>query len=67
MKRENCRLAYRIADYFRGGNISQMPSGAIIHEENFHKCMALNNTATLNLANFHGLISICEIREIFPL
>ena len=25
----------------------------IIHEENFHKCMALNNIATLNSANFH--------------
>ena len=29
-----------------------MPSSVIIHEENFHKCMALNNIATLNSANF---------------
>ena len=31
--------------YFRGGNISRMPSGAIIHE-----CMAVTNTATLTSA-----------------
>ena len=41
---------YRIVGYFRGGNISRMPSGAIIHEENFHKCMAVTNTATLTSA-----------------
>ena len=39
-----------------------MSSGAIIHEENFHECMALNNTATLNSANFHK-----EFVKIFPL
>ena len=53
--------------YFRGGNISQMPSGAIIHEENFHECMAVTNTATLTSAisqeNFHKLSSIHGIRE----
>ena len=38
---------YRIVGYFQGGNISRMPSGAIIHEENFHECMAVTNTATL--------------------
>ena len=53
-----------MAGYFRGGNISQMPSDAIIHKEIFHKCMALNTM--LNLANFHKenfykLSSICKI------
>ena len=43
-----------------------MPSRAIIHEENFHKCMALNNIATLNSASFHELSSIHEICENFP-
>ena len=39
---KNCYYIYAhcTADYFRGGNISRMPSGAIIHEENFHECMA---------------------------
>ena len=45
-----------------------MPSGAIIHKENFHECMAVNNIATLNSANFHReifhkLSSICKICE----
>ena len=47
-----------------------MPSGTYhyIHEENFHECMALNNIATFNLANFHReLSSIHKIRENFPL
>ena len=52
------------------GNISRMPSGAIIHDENFYKCMALNNIATPNSANFdrekfHKLSSISEICEKF--
>ena len=34
-----------------------MPSGAIIHEEMFHECMALNNIATINSAHFHKLNS----------
>ena len=41
---------YCIAGYFQGGNISRMSSGAIIHEENFHECMAVTNTATLTSA-----------------
>ena len=48
-----------------------MPSGAIIHEENFHECMALNNIATLNAEKFHReslheLNSIRKICENFP-
>ena len=47
-----------------------MPCGAIIHEENSHKCMTLYNMATLNSANFHRerfheSSSIHKIR-IFP-
>ena len=56
--------------YFRGGNISRMPSGAIIHEENFHECIAVTSTATLtsviSQGKFHEFISIHEIRENFP-
>ena len=31
-----------------------MPSGAIIHEEIFHKCMAVTNTATRTSAILQG-------------
>ena len=50
--------------YFRGGNISRMPSGAIIHEDNFQECMAVTNTATLTSAISQG--KFCSICEIFP-
>ena len=43
--------------YFRGENISRMPSGAIIHKENFHECMAVTNTATLTSAISQGNFS----------
>ena len=57
--------------YFQGETISRMPSGAIIHDKNFRECVALNNIATLNSANFHRedfheLSSIHEIRKNFP-
>ena len=42
-------LYYYMWVIFEGENISRMPSGAIIHEENFHECMALNNIATCTL------------------
>ena len=56
--------------YFRGGNISRMSSDAIIHEENFHECMAVTTVLHLlqqfHRENFHELSSIREIRENFP-
>ena len=42
---------------FSRGKISQMPSIAIIHEENFHKCMAVTNTATFTSAISQGKFS----------
>ena len=40
--------------YFQGGNIS---SGAIIHEENFHECMAVTNMHCYTyFSNFTGKI-----------
>ena len=51
---------YHIAGYFRGGNNSRLPSGAIIHEENIHECMALIKLLDLierisTRENFHEL------------
>ena len=40
---------YPIAGYFQGGNISRMPSGAIVHEEKFPR---MHNLAILNSAKF---------------
>ena len=54
---------YRIVGYFRGGNISRMPSGAIIHEENFHECMAVTNTATLTSAISQGNFSRIKLNS----
>ena len=43
---------YRIAGYFRGGKFSRMPSIAIIHEENFHECMAVTLTSAISQGKF---------------
>ena len=63
-------IIYHIVGYFRGGNISRMPNGAIIHKEIFHECMAVTNTATLTSAISQGKFSRIklnsQIREIFP-
>ena len=45
---------YHIVGYFRGENISRMPS---VHEENFHECMAVTNIATLTSAISQGKFS----------
>ena len=50
-------FSYRIAGYFGGGKFSRMPSIAIIHEENFHECMAVTNTVTLTSAISQGIFS----------
>ena len=54
---------YRIVGYFQGGNISRMPRGAIIHEENFHECMAVTNTATLASAISQGKFSRIKLNS----
>ena len=41
-----------------------MPSGAIIPEESFHKCMVFN-LVNIHRENFYKLNLIHEIREIF--
>ena len=55
------KYIYFITGYFRGGNNSQTPSGANIHKENFHECVALNNVATLNSENYHENFSRIEL------
>ena len=48
---------------FLRGNISRMPSGAIIHEENFHECMAVTNTTTLTSAISQGKFSRIKLNS----
>ena len=67
-------ICITIVGYFRGGILifHECPcSGAIIYAKIFHECMALNNNATLNSANFHckifhELSSIHKSRESSP-
>ena len=45
------------------GNISRMPSGAIIHKENFHECMAFTNSAILTPAISQGKFSRIKLNS----
>ena len=49
---------------FSRGKISRMPSGAIIHEENFHECMAVTNTTTLTSAISQGKFSRIKLNSL---